>query len=67
LLIWKKRYGGGAKEKYLVTLHEYVLFYAKNIDSIDPIFIPLDENSINDITNKKIRTIEKEDLTEHIH
>lgn len=45
-IIWKKRYGGGAKEKYLVTLHEYVLFYAKNIDFIDPIFIPLDENSI---------------------
>lgn len=26
-IIWKKRYGGGAKEKYLVNLHEYILMY----------------------------------------
>jgi adenine-specific DNA-methyltransferase len=45
-IIWKKRYGGGAKEKYLVTLHEYVLFYAKNKESIENIFVPLDEASI---------------------
>lgn len=38
-IIWKKRYGGGAKEKHLVSLHEYVLFYAKNIEYVDPIFI----------------------------
>ena len=24
-IVWKKRYGGGAKEKYLVSIHEYVL------------------------------------------
>jgi len=46
-IIWKKRYGGGAKEKYLVTLHEYVLFYAKDINSIDPIFVANSEESIN--------------------
>ncbi len=45
-IVWKKRYGGGAKEKHLVSLHEYVLFYAKNIDSIDEIYIPLTEESI---------------------
>ncbi|MDR6193295.1 site-specific DNA-methyltransferase [Siphonobacter sp. SORGH_AS_0500] len=28
--IWKKRYGGGAKEKFIVNLHEYILFYCKN-------------------------------------
>jgi adenine-specific DNA-methyltransferase len=28
--VWKKSYGGGAKEKYAVTLHEYVLLYAKS-------------------------------------
>ena len=39
-IIWKKRYGGGAKEKYLVTVHEYVIFYAKNKDKVNPIFIP---------------------------
>ncbi len=38
-IIWKKRYGGGAKEKYLVNLHEYVLMYSKRKDSLDPIFV----------------------------
>ena len=46
-IVWKKRYGGGAKEKYLVTLHEYVLFYSKNITEINPIFIANSEDSIN--------------------
>lgn len=27
-IIWKKRYGGGAKEKWLVSLQEYVLVYS---------------------------------------
>ncbi len=45
-IIWKKRYGGGAKEKHLVTLHEYVLFYAKDIDYVDPIFIPYSEETV---------------------
>lgn len=34
-IIWKKRYGGGAKEKHLVTLHEYILVYARAKDAID--------------------------------
>lgn len=46
-IIWKKRYGGGAKEKFLVTLHEYVLFYAKNIEALEGIFVPTDPESIN--------------------
>ncbi|MBA7639626.1 hypothetical protein ES703_47286 [subsurface metagenome] len=45
-IIWKKRYGGGAKEKYLVSLHEYVLLYAKNETELNEIFIPLSEDSI---------------------
>ena len=28
--IWKKSYGGGAKSKHIVRLHEYVLIYARN-------------------------------------
>lgn len=52
-LIWKKRYGGGAKEKYLVTLHEYVLFYAKNIHNIDELFVPLSNESIERYYLKK--------------
>ncbi len=46
-IIWKKRYGGGSKEKYLVSVHEYCLFYAKNIENIADIFVPLNEDSIN--------------------
>ncbi len=45
-IIWKKRYGGGAKEKYLVTLHEYILVYSKDINEIVEIFVPLSEQSI---------------------
>lgn len=45
-IVWKKRYGGGAKEKHLVTLHEYVLLYSKSIDLVGEIFIPLTEESI---------------------
>ena len=44
-IIWKKRYGGGAKEKYLVTLQEYILVYCKNIEKLSNIFVPLDEES----------------------
>ena len=40
--IWKKSYGGGAKEKYAVTQHEYVLLYAKNFDSISELWLPPD-------------------------
>jgi adenine-specific DNA-methyltransferase len=46
-VIWKKRYGGGAKEKYLISLHEYVLVYAKNQNELADLFIPLTEESIN--------------------
>lgn len=46
-IIWKKRYGGGAKEKYLVALHEYVLVYCKNINELDNLFIALDNEQIN--------------------
>lgn len=45
-IIWKKRYGGGAKEKFLVALHEYILVYAKNKIQLDNFFIPLEEESI---------------------
>ena len=45
-IIWKKRYGGGAKEKYLVTLQEYVLVYAKNLTCIPEITVPLSEEMI---------------------
>lgn len=51
-IIWKKRYGGGAKEKYLVTLHEYVLVYCKNIAEIKEILVPLSEESASKYYSK---------------
>ena len=59
-IIWKKRYGGGAKEKYLVALHEYVLVYCKNVANLDNFFIPLDKESIKRYyTNKDDKFNEK--------
>jgi len=39
-LIWKKAYGGGAKSKHAVVLHEYVLMYAKNKLAVGVIELP---------------------------
>lgn len=39
-LIWKKSYGGGAKSKHVVRLHEYVLVYAKQKDSLGFLALP---------------------------
>jgi len=41
-IIWKKSYGGGAKSKHLVNLHEYIFFYAKNIDLISELTLAHD-------------------------
>ena len=46
-IIWKKRYGGGAKEKYLVTLHEYILVYARSKAALGEIFVPLSQATID--------------------
>ena len=45
-IIWKKRYGGGAKEKFLVALHEYTLVYSKSKSSLSNFFIPIEESAI---------------------
>jgi adenine-specific DNA-methyltransferase len=42
-LVWKKAYGGGAKSKHCVTLHEYVLMYAREKSSVPAIELPPDE------------------------
>ena len=43
-IIWKKKYGGGAKEKYLVSVHEYVLFYAKHKALLPEILVNFSED-----------------------
>lgn len=40
--IWKKSYGGGAKERYAVTQHEYCLMYARDIECVDPLWLAPD-------------------------
>lgn len=42
-ICWKKKYGGGAKEKYLVSVHEYILVYSKNLYELPEILIPFEE------------------------
>jgi len=58
-LVWKKRYGGGAKEKHFVTVHEYVLVFAKNIDNIEEIEVALDKESIDRYYKLKDENFEK--------
>ncbi|UXX79148.1 site-specific DNA-methyltransferase [Reichenbachiella carrageenanivorans] len=52
-IIWKKRYGGGAKEKYLVNLHEYILMFSKGKDNLDPIFVSNNQEFIDKYYTKK--------------
>lgn len=39
-LVWKKSYGGGAKSKHVVRLHEYVLVYAKSKECVGFLTLP---------------------------
>ena len=58
-IVWKKRYGGGAKEKHLVTLHEYIIVYAKDINLVKEIYIPLVEKSIKKYYKQKDGNFQK--------
>ena len=44
--IWKKSYGGGAKAKYFVGMHEYMHCYAKNVDLLPEMHIPPDPDAV---------------------
>ncbi|CUT09363.1 Type III restrictionmodification system methylation subunit EC 21172 [Bradyrhizobium sp.] len=44
--IWKKSYGGGPKEKYAVTQHEYVLMYARSLQDLAPFSLPYDPRKV---------------------
>ena len=43
--VWKKSYGGGAKARWFVGLHEYVLCYAKNLACLPELFLPPSESA----------------------
>ena len=40
--VWKKSYGGGAKARWFVGLHEFAMCYAKNINCFPDMFWPAD-------------------------
>ena len=52
-IIWKKRYGGGPKERYLVNLQEYILLYCKNKSELQDLFVPLSQESIERYYSKR--------------
>ncbi len=55
--IWKKSYGGGAKERYAVTVHEYILMYAKEKGNIKELALPPDnaaEKRYYKLTDEKV-------------
>jgi len=43
--VWKKSYGGGAKEKFVVRQHEYCLMYARNKEQLPDLWLPPDEDA----------------------
>lgn len=44
--IWKKSYGGGAKAKWFVGLHEEILCYTRNLDKFPDMFLPPDPDVV---------------------
>ena len=44
--IWKKSYGGGAKAKWFVGLHEEVLCYTKDLSKFSEMFLPPDPDVV---------------------
>ena len=44
--VWKKSYGGGPKEKYAVTQHEYVLLFAKMLGNLSPFSLKYDQAKV---------------------
>ena len=43
--VWKKSYGGGAKEQFAVRQHEFCLMYAKNLSALDEFWLPPDPDA----------------------
>ena len=58
-IIWKKRYGGGAKEKHLISVHEYVLVYAKDINELGDLYVPQTQAAIERYYTKRDSNYDK--------
>jgi len=57
-IIWKKRYGGGSKEKHLVSVHEYILVYARDINELGELYVPLSKEAIERYYTKRDNNFE---------
>src|SRR5690606_289547 len=44
--IWQKSYGGGAKARWFVGLHEHIMCYAKNIEQLPDFWLPPDPDAV---------------------
>lgn len=45
-IVWKKSYGGGAKSKHLVNLHEYMVCFSKDLSKVPEISLPPDPDAL---------------------
>ena len=45
-IVWKRRYGGGAKERHFASIHEYLLVYAREISQLEELFVDLTDEQI---------------------
>ena len=43
--VWKKSYGGGSKERFVVRQHEYCLMYARRKELLSDLWLPPDEDA----------------------
>lgn len=58
-IIWKKRYGGGAKEKHLVSVHEYVLMYARDVAELGELVVAQTKEAIERYYTKQDGNFER--------
>lgn len=45
-LVWKRRYGGGAKERHIASIHEYLVVYARDLSALEELFVDLTDEQI---------------------
>ena len=58
-ICWKNVYGGGAKSKYIVPQHEYILCFAREIGSLGEIVLPPDPDAQRRYTEKDEKYAER--------
>lgn len=44
--VWKRRYGGGAKERHIASIHEYLVVYARDLSSLEDLYVDLSEEQV---------------------